>query len=72
MFQRKGYVNIYNLDQAYFYIRSGLKPIYIGVNEYKSNKIYFKFSIDESQEIYERWKMNNKQVTDLTVLKTVR
>lgn len=57
---KKGSVNIYNLDQAYFYIRSGLNPIYIGVNHYKKNNIYFKFGIDESKELYEQWKSNNK------------
>lgn len=56
----KGEVNIYNKDQAYYYIENGIKPIYTGVNKYKADMVYFKFNMDDTQEIYKKW-CNQKQ-----------
>lgn len=58
--KESGVVNIYNLQQCYFYIRNGLDPIYVGANEYKNNKIFMKFRMDDSKELYKKWCISNK------------
>ena len=57
---KNDYVYIYNLEQAYFYIREGLKPISIGTHN-KTNMYYFVFNKDKSNSIYTKWlDMRNK------------
>ena len=53
--QIKDYRYIYNLQQAYFYIREGLTPIDEGKN-LKTNKRFYKFKDSENlQQIFRKW-----------------
>lgn len=48
-------IYIYNLEQAYFYIRKGLTPLYPPKENPNSKMIYFVFDKDESNPIYTKW-----------------
>jgi hypothetical protein len=50
----KNDVYIYNLKQAYFYIRVGVDPVGVGFNPIKQ-KYYFHFKKNETQEAYDLW-----------------
>lgn len=54
----KNYVYIYNLQQAYFYIREGLTPITTDKHK-KTGMIFFVFDKKESNSIYTKW-LNKK------------
>lgn len=58
---KENQVYIYNLDQAYFYIRKGLNPIYPPNVNSKSKMIYFVFDKKESNPIYTEWLMQAKK-----------
>ena len=53
------YIYIYNLEQAYFYIREGVKPVYIDKND-KTGNIYFQFIREETRTPYDKWLKNSK------------
>lgn len=46
---------IYNLNQAYFYIENGIRPIEQPQVHYKTRHIYFIFSHEETKELYKIW-----------------
>lgn len=46
---------IYNLEQAYFYIQNGIKPIDIPKEHYRTKKIYFTFSEEQTRDVYDKW-----------------
>lgn len=48
-------VYIYNLKQAYFYIREGLTPLYPPKENPNSKMVYFVFDKKESNTIYTKW-----------------
>lgn len=50
-------VYIYNLKQAYFYIKQGLDPISIDKHN-KTQKIFFIFDKEKSNHLYTKW-LNN-------------
>lgn len=52
-------VYIYNLKQAYFYIKQGIEPISIDKHK-KTGKIYFVFSYKDTKEVYDNWVKRNK------------
>lgn len=54
------YVFIYNLDQAYFYIRNGVNPVYIDKHE-RTKNVYFQFIKDATNSLYTEWLNRNKQ-----------
>lgn len=47
-------VYIYNLEQAYFYIREGLTPEIID-KHFKTGKVFFAFNRKQSNNIYTKW-----------------
>lgn len=55
-------IYIYNLEQAYFYIREGLTPLYPPKENPNSKMVYFTFDKGESNPIYTKWlyKANKK------------
>ncbi len=46
---------IYNLDQAYFYIQNGVRPIETPQKHFTTNKIFFVFDFNATQKVYEKW-----------------
>jgi hypothetical protein len=56
----KDLIFIYNLEQAYFYIRKGLTPLYPPDRNPNSEKVYFVFDKKESNPIYTEWLKRNK------------
>lgn len=53
-------IYIYNTEQAYFYIKQGLEPIWVDKHT-TTGKIYFVFNKKESNSIYTKWlSMRNK------------
>ena len=51
----KGIKYIYNMEQAYFYIEKGVKPLGKPEVNPKTNKIFFKFNFDDTKEVYDLW-----------------
>jgi len=45
---------IYNPLQANFYMSKGIKPLGTGINP-KTNRIWYKFSFNETLEAYSEW-----------------
>lgn len=48
-------VYIYNLEQAYFYIREGLTPLYPPKENKNTRMIYFCFDKGDSNSVYTKW-----------------
>ena len=48
-------IYIYNLEQAYFYIRKGLTPLSPPKENPNSKMVYFVFDKGESNPIYTEW-----------------
>ena len=48
------YVYIYNLKQAYFYIKNDLLPCSID-KHHVTGKIFFKFNKEDSHQLYDQW-----------------
>lgn len=46
---------IYNLDQAYFYIENGIRPIEPPHQHQVTHKIYFTFDNEETRGVYDKW-----------------
>lgn len=57
-------VYIYNLEQAYFYIRQGLTPLYPPKRNSNSKMVYFVFDKKQSNPIYTKWLHKAKKVND--------
>jgi hypothetical protein len=55
-------VYIYNLEQAYFYIRKGLTPLYPPRENSNSKMVYFVFDKNQSNLIYTEWLSKTKKV----------
>ena len=55
-------IYIYNLEQAYFYIREGLTPLYPPKENPNSKMVYFVFNKQDSNPLYTEWlsKLRNK------------
>lgn len=51
-------IKIYNIKQAYFYIREGLEPLGFPRLNKNTDKIYFVFDRQKSNELYTKW-INN-------------
>lgn len=51
---------IYNLEQAYFYIREGLTPLYPPRENPNTKMVYFVFNKRLSNPIYSKWLERNK------------
>ncbi|HFD2033484.1 TPA: hypothetical protein ACF2DD_002061 [Clostridium perfringens] len=60
MNSKSGKVYIYNYEQAYFYISSGVFPINRPEIHPTTNKVYFTFNWNDVQEVYKIW-CNNKK-----------
>jgi hypothetical protein len=58
---RKDLIYIYNLEQAYFYIREKLTPLFPPDINPNSGKVYFVFDKVESNSIYTKWLEKTKQ-----------
>lgn len=59
-------IKIYNMKQAYFYIREGLEPIGLPRFDSNKNKIYFVFDKEKSNPLYTKWierSPKNKRLT---------
>ena len=54
-------IYIYNLEQAYFYIREGLTPLYPPSINPNSKMVYFVFNKQESNPIYTVWLSKTKK-----------
>jgi peptidoglycan/xylan/chitin deacetylase (PgdA/CDA1 family) len=52
---KENLVYIYNLEQAYFYIREGLTPLYPPRENPNSKMVCFTFDKKESNPIYTKW-----------------
>lgn len=48
-------IKIYNIKQAYFYIKEGLEPIGLPRFDSNKNKIYFVFDKEKSNPLYTKW-----------------
>jgi len=48
-------IYIYNLEQAYFYIREGLTPLYPPKENPNSKMVYFVFNKQDSNPLYTEW-----------------
>jgi len=48
-------IYVYNLEQAYFYIREGLTPLYPPKENLNSHMVYFVFNKQESNPLYTIW-----------------
>lgn len=48
------YVYIYNLEQAYYYIKHDVKPVFIDRHP-TTNKTYFQFRKGDTRDIYQKW-----------------
>lgn len=48
-------VYIYNLEQAYFYIRQGLTPLYPPRENLRTHMVHFIFDKKKSNPIYTKW-----------------
>jgi len=48
-------IYIYNLKQAYFYIREGLTPLYPPSINPNSKMVFFTFNKQDSNSIYTKW-----------------
>lgn len=46
---------IFNLEQAYFYIENGVRPVEPPREHYVSHKIYFTFNRKDTEEAYLKW-----------------
>lgn len=51
---KNNFVYIYNLDQAYFYIKNNIRPISIDRNP-RTNKIFFQFKKEDTVIKYQEW-----------------
>ena len=49
---------IYNLQQAYFYIEHGIKPIEPPREHYTTHKVFFVFNKEDIKNIEQLWKDN--------------
>ena len=48
-------IYIYNLEQAYFYIREGLTPLYPPRENPNSKMVFFVFNKQDSNSLYTEW-----------------
>ena len=51
----KELIYIYNLEQAYFYIREGLTPLSLPRENPNSKMVYFCFDKKLSNPVYTKW-----------------
>jgi hypothetical protein len=52
--KESGFVYIYNIEQAQFYISKGIKVIDTGINK-RTNRVWYKFSYDDTLQTYSEW-----------------
>lgn len=52
--QNNNTIYIYNLEQAYFYIENGLRPIFVDKHN-KTNKIFYIFDKRATNSTYSKW-----------------
>ena len=55
-------IYIYNLEQAYFYIREGLTPLYPPKENSNSKMVYFVFNKHDSNPLYTKWLSKAKTI----------
>lgn len=57
--QERKVMYLYNIKQANYYIGNGCIPVETGINP-NTNKVWYKFFKDETEEAYNMWMNKNK------------
>lgn len=53
-------VYIYDLEKVYFYIENGIRPLEVPREHYKTHRVAFCFSKQETEALYKKWLERNK------------
>jgi hypothetical protein len=52
--KESGFVYIYNIEQARYYILNNVKLLDTGLNK-RTNKVWYKFSYNDTLQVYADW-----------------